>query len=137
MARKLLILVREAGIRLEASDISFNSYLPSTLPGTYDAGLFPGQINKYDDYFESRRKDIIANNLKMRIVACYEGTRAYISLMEVDSTHPFYNLEGNDNVVSVLSKRYLSRPLIIKGAGAGADVTASGVFSDILSIINS
>ncbi len=137
VSRKLLILVREAGMRLEASDIVFNEYLPQSLPDTYDPDRFPETLQAYDTYFENLRTKIKAFNRKLRIVARFESGKAEVMLKEVDQSHPFYNLEGNDNVVSIISKRYLVRPLVIKGAGAGADVTASGVFSDILSIINS
>jgi|WetSurMetagenome_2_1015567.scaffolds.fasta_scaffold30671_3 bifunctional aspartokinase / homoserine dehydrogenase 1 len=136
VSRKLLILVREAGMKLEASDIVFNEYLPSPLPDTFDAEKFPELLKGYDSYFENLREKINTLNHKLRVVARFEDGKAEVMLKEVDQTHPFFNLEGNDNVVSIFSKRYLVRPLVIKGAGAGADVTASGVFSDILSIVN-
>jgi bifunctional aspartokinase / homoserine dehydrogenase 1 len=136
VSRKLLILVREAGMRLEASDIVFNEYLPRPLPDSYEADKFPELLKSYDPHFEELRNKINALNRKLRIVARFESGKAEVMLKEVDQSHPFFNLEGNDNVVSIITKRYLVRPLVIKGAGAGADVTASGVFSDILSIIN-
>jgi aspartokinase/homoserine dehydrogenase 1 len=137
VSRKLLILVREAGIKIEASDIMFESFLPSPLPDVFVAGTFEDQMKNYDEYFEKVREGTIARNARLRVIARYADGKADITLKEVGASHPFFYLEGNDNVVSINSKRYPDRPLIIKGAGAGADVTAAGIFSDILSIINS
>ncbi len=136
IARKLLILVREAGIRLEASDIEVKNYLPHPLPEEYNPEHFLSHMRGYDDYFELERSNIAALNEKMRIIARYSKGKAGISLETVGLYHPFFILDGNDNIVSLYSRRYSERPLIIKGAGAGADVTASGIFADILSIIN-
>lgn len=136
VSRKLLILVREAGIKLEASDITMQNYLPGQMPATYDPSLFREQMEQYDSYFEDIRRELASQRMKLRVVASYAGGEASVSLRKVDGTHPFFNLEGNDNIVSVISDRYPVSPLVIKGAGAGADVTASGIFSDILAIIN-
>jgi aspartokinase/homoserine dehydrogenase 1 len=136
VSRKLLILVREAGIKIEASDIVFESYLPHPLPEVFVPGTFEDQMRNYDEYFEKVREGTIARNARLRVIARYENGKADICLKEVEASHPFFYLEGNDNVVSIYSKRYLNQPLIIKGAGAGADVTAAGIFADILSIIN-
>lgn len=136
VSRKLLILVREAGIEIEASDIVLENYLLHPLPTEFQADRFEAQMRSYDEYFEQKRQGNDLRNARMRIIACYDNGKACISLKEVDQSHPFFNLDGNDNVVSIYSKRYSERPLIIKGAGAGADVTASGIFADVLSIIN-
>ncbi len=136
VSRKLLILVREAGIKIEASDIVFEGYLPHPLPEVFVAGTFGDQMRNYDEYFEKVREGTVARNVRLRVIARYENGKANIYLKEVDASHPFFYLEGNDNVVSIYSKRYHDQPLIIKGAGAGADVTAAGIFADILSIIN-
>jgi len=136
VSRKLLILVRETGIKIEASDILFESYLPHPLPKIYIADTFQDQMKSYDEYFEKVREGTALRNGRIRVIASYENGKAGICLKEVASSHPFFYLEGNDNVVSIYSRRYPDRPLIIKGAGAGADVTASGIFADILSIIN-
>jgi len=93
-------------------------------------------MRSYDEYFEKVREGTMARNARLRIIASYEKGKAEICLKEVGASHPFFYLEGNDNVVSIYSKRYPDQPLIIKGAGAGADVTAAGIFADILSIIN-
>ncbi|HNX66065.1 MAG TPA: hypothetical protein PKH02_04230 [Bacteroidales bacterium] len=137
VSRKLLILAREAGVRLEASDIVVEDYLPSKLPARYEADKFAAQMREYDGYFEEIRENIVKFNRRLRIIAQFRNGEAKIMLREVDSAHPFFHLDGNDNVISILTKRYPTRPMIIKGAGAGADVTASGIFSDILSIVNS
>ena len=136
VSRKLLILVREAGIKIEASDIVFENYLPHPLPEIYKNDKFLDHMKSYDEYFEKVREGTAERNERMRVIASYENGKAGIYLKEVGSSHPFFYLDGNDNVVSIYSKRYPDRPLIIKGAGAGADVTASGIFADILSIIN-
>jgi aspartokinase/homoserine dehydrogenase 1 len=136
ISRKLLILVREAGIRLEVSEINFMDYLPQQLPEDFNPLCFHHLMREYDDYFEMKREGLAERNEKLRIIARYSNGHAGISLEAVGSGHPFYILEGNDNIVSLFSKRYSERPLIIKGAGAGADVTASGIFADILSTIN-
>jgi aspartokinase/homoserine dehydrogenase 1 len=136
VSRKLLILVREAGIKIEASDIKLESYLPHPLPEVFVDGTFGDQMRNYDEYFEKVRAETIERNARLRIIARYENGKADIYLREVGASHPFFYLEGNDNVVSIYSKRYPDQPLIIKGAGAGADVTAAGIFADILSIIN-
>ena len=137
VSRKLLILAREAGMRIEASDIIVEDYLPAPLPLKYEPAEFESQMREYDGYFEKIRENIVKFNRSLRVIARFRGGEAKIMLKEVDSSHPFFHLEGNDNVISILTKRYPSRPMIIKGAGAGADVTASGIFSDILSIVNS
>jgi len=137
ISRKLLILAREAGMRLESSDIIVDNYLPQPLPVKYEPEKFAAQMQEYDDYFEKIRENIVNFNRRLRIIARFRDGEAKILLREVDSSHPFFHLDGNDNVISILTKRYPARPMIIKGAGAGADVTASGIFSDILSIVNS
>jgi len=136
LSRKILILSREAGFRLEASDVEFINYLPAPLPGRYEPAMFRKQMEQYDDYFEGQRAGLDSANERIRIIAAYRDGRASISAVRIGAGHPFFYLEGNDNIVSLYSQRYKERPLIIKGAGAGADVTAAGIFADILSIIN-
>lgn len=136
IARKLLILVRESGFPLEASDIEFEDYLPGPVPERYDSAAFPSQMRDFDDFFERQRADLSHRNEKIRIIAGYESGRASVRSVRVSAEHPFYCVEGNDNIVSVYSERYSYQPLIIKGAGAGADVTAAGIFADILSVVN-
>lgn len=137
VGRKLLILVREAGFGLEEPDVIFHDYLPRPINGDYQKDNFIQMIKEYDPYFEELRKGITSRGSMLRVIARYAEGKAEISLEEVGRSHPFYNIEGSDNIVSIYSKRYLERPLIVKGAGAGADVTASGIFADILSVINS
>ena len=136
LSRKILILAREAGVPLEVADVEFINYLPGLLPEKYDPALFKTQMEQYDDFFEDQRAGLASKNEKIRIIAAYREGRALISAVRVGAGHPFYYLEGNDNIISLCSQRYSERPLIIKGAGAGADVTAAGIFADILSIIN-
>ena len=84
----------------------------------------------------SKRKNAEAKNKVLRFIAMLEKEKAVIRLMEVDATHPFYNLSGSDNIISFTTERYHDRPLVVKGPGAGAEVTAAGVFAEIITIGN-
>jgi aspartokinase/homoserine dehydrogenase 1 len=136
VARKLLILVRESGFPLEAGGISVEDFLPGPGPGKYEPDKFLLQMQEFDDFFEQQREILSHRKERIRIIAGYEYGRAFVRSLRISPDHPFYFLEGNDNIVSVFSARYSERPLTIKGAGAGADVTAAGIFADILSIVN-
>jgi aspartokinase/homoserine dehydrogenase 1 len=93
-------------------------------------------VEKLDADFEQRRKALSAEGKCWRFVASLENGRAGIGLQEVDSLHPFFNLQGSDNIITLYTERYNALPMVIKGAGAGAAVTASGVFADIVSVVN-
>ncbi len=95
-----------------------------------------GPDEKLDAGFEARRKELEINGKRLRFVASLEGGKAEIGLREVDSHSPFYHLEGSNNVILLTTERYNEYPLQIKGYGAGASVTAAGVFADIISIAN-
>ena len=133
--RKLVILSREAGYRLEQADVEKHLFIPEE----YFAGSlndFWKNIEKLDAGFEARRKELEINGKRLRFVASLEGGKAEIGLREVDSHSPFYHLEGSNNVILLTTERYNEYPLQIKGYGAGASVTAAGVFADIISIAN-
>lgn len=133
--RKLVILSREAGYHLEQADVKKNLFVPEEyFAGSLDD--FWKNIEKLDAGFEARRKELAAEGKRLRFVARLEDGKAEIGLQEVDSGSPFYHLEGSNNVILLTTERYNEYPLQIKGYGAGASVTAAGVFADIISIAN-
>lgn len=134
--RKLVILSREAGYRVETEDVLKQNFIPEEfMSGGLDS--FFGNIeNQVDDKFEVKRKNAETNNLHFRFVAKLENGKAEVGLKEVDRTSPFYSLESSNNVILITTERYKEYPIEIKGYGAGAEVTAAGVFADIISIAN-
>ena len=135
VARKVLILARESGYKIEMSDIKINRFIPNQLfDGTIDD--FWKNIENLDAEFEQRRKKLQAENKKWRFVARFENGVAEAGLQEVDSRHPFYDLEGSNNLVMYTTERYQQFPMLIKGYGAGASVTAAGVFADLIKVSN-
>ncbi len=135
VARKILILARESGYKIEMEDIKINRFIPdSYFEGTLDD--FWSSISEVDDSFEVNRKKLEAENKKWRFVAKFESGIAEVGLQEVDSKHPFYDLEGSNNLVMYTTERYHEYPMLIKGYGAGASVTAAGVFADVIKVSN-
>jgi len=135
VVRKLVILTREAGYRVEQSDVKKNLFIPSKyFDGTIEE--FWADIRQMDAEFETRRKELENEHKHLRFVAKYEDGKCEVGLQEVGQNHPFYELEGSNNIIQITTERYNEYPMIIKGYGAGASVTAAGVFSDIISIAN-
>lgn len=133
--RKLVILARESGYRLEADDVEKHLFIPQEMfDGTLDD--FWKKLPALDAEFEQRRKDLEEKGRKMRFVARLENGKGCIELAEVDQYHPFYNLQGSNNIILLTTERYKEYPMMIQGYGAGAAVTAAGVFADIMSIAN-
>ena len=133
--RKLVILAREAGYRLEQEDVEKHLFVPDDFfSGTLDE--FWQRIPSLDAGFEERRKRLEAEHKHWRFVARLEDGKASVGLQEVDASHPFYNLEGSNNIILLTTERYREYPMMIQGYGAGASVTAAGVFADIMSIAN-
>ena len=133
--RKLVILTREAGYRIEQSDVIKHLFIPDEyFKGSIED--FWKKIPELDAEFEERRKRLVAEGKRCRFVASYNDGVATVELREVDSKHPFYNLEGSNNVILLTTERYKEYPMEIKGYGAGASVTAAGVFADIICIAN-
>lgn len=130
--RKILILARECGTPLELSDIHQKSFLPESCSKVISIENFYQELHQYRDYFFKIRKEAEKEKKRLRFIARYENGRASVGLESVKQSHPFYQLEGKDNMVLYNTSRYAEQPLIIRGAGAGAEVTASGVFSDII-----
>ncbi len=133
--RKLVILARESGYKVEQEDIEITQFIPKELlDGSIDE--FWEKLPELDDEFETRRKALEKAGKKWRYVARMEYGKCSISLCEVDKYHPFYNLQGSNNIILLTTERYKEYPMMIQGYGAGAAVTAAGVFADIMSIAN-
>jgi len=134
--RKILILARESGHELEIAHIKNNSFLPKESEETNSVDAFFESLKKNENHFQKIYADAQAKNSKLKYVAQFENGNASVGLQKIPKGHDFYNLEGSDNIVLFYTERYPDLPMIIKGAGAGADVTASGIFADIIRIGN-
>mgnify|MGYP000724421908 FL=1 len=134
--RKILILARESGDQLEIEDIGNNSFLPKESLDTNSNETFFASLKKYEEDFQKIYSQATEKDTKLKYVAQFENGKASVGLQEIPKGHDFYNLEGSDNIVLFFTDRYPTQPLIVKGAGAGADVTASGIFADIIRIGN-
>jgi bifunctional aspartokinase / homoserine dehydrogenase 1 len=133
--RKLVILAREAGYKIDQEDVSKNLFMPDDFfKGSLED--FWGKVPSLDADFEARRKVLESEKKHWRFVATFEEGKASVGLQEVDSHHPFYGLEGSNNIILLTTERYREYPMMIQGYGAGAGVTAAGVFADIMSIVN-
>ena len=133
--RKLVILSREAGYKVEQSDVERNLFVPqSYFDGTLEE--FWKNLPMLDAEFEAKRKVLAAKGMRQRFVAKMENGKLSIGLQEISQNHPLYQLEGSNNIVLLTTERYLDYPMLIQGYGAGASVTAAGVFANIMSIAN-
>ena len=133
--RKLVILTREAGYQVEQSDVEKHLFMPDTFfEGSLDD--FWKNLPTLDADFEARRQVLEAEHKRWRFVAKMDGGKTSVSLEAVDERHPFYGLEGSNNIVLLTTERYKEYPMLIQGYGAGASVTAAGVFANIMSIAN-
>ena len=134
VARKILILARESGFPLELEHISNKSFLPQDVLNTTSNEAFYKMINKYEEHFQAILAKADEKGARLKYVAQLENGKASVGLQEIQSNHDFYNLEGSDNIILFYTKRYKNQPLMVKGAGAGAEVTAAGIFGDIIRI---
>jgi len=135
VVRKLVILTREAGYQVEQQDVEKHLFVPNSyFEGNVDD--FWKQLPALDADFEKRRQQLEAEGKRWRFVATMEHGKTNVALKEVDRNHPFYNLEGSNNIVLLTTERYKEYPMQIQGYGAGASVTAAGVFANIMSIAN-
>jgi len=134
--RKIMILAREAGEQLEMDDISNKTFMPeSCMQGSVED--FYAEMERQEDYFKKLYKEAESQGKKLKFVATYSpsgdgGGKASVGLKHIDPAHDFYHLYGKDNIVLFFTNRYVEQPMVVKGAGAGAEVTASGVFADII-----
>lgn len=134
VARKILILSREIGLELEFDEIRISPILSKKCFEVDLLDDFFVELQALDIFFEKKKALAKANDKKLCYIATLHKGKAKISLQEIDSEHPFFNLSGADNIISIITKRYPNTPLVIKGHGAGAEVTAGGVLANILSI---
>ena len=135
VVRKLVILAREAGYKLNIEDVQLTPFM--------DAPYFEGSVEHFfdivdnlDKSFEEQREQLEKEGKKMRFIARFENGKATVALTPIDRNHPFFHLEDSNNMVLLTTKRYKQYPMVIQGYGAGADVTAAGVFADIIRIAN-
>ncbi len=133
--RKLVILAREAGHAIEQNDVEANLFIPQELfEGTLEN--FWAKLPQLDEQFEKERRELVAEKKHWRFIAKYENGKGSVSLCKVNERHPFYHLEGSNNIILLTTERYKEYPMLIQGYGAGAGVTAAGVFADIMRIAN-
>ena len=136
VARKILILAREAGYKLDMDNIDKTPFVPQEYLDTKDVAEFMEKVKELDSKYEAERQTREAKGLALRYVATFENGKAKIGFKEVDKSDPIYYLEGSNNIVLINSDNYSAHAMQIKGYGAGADVTAAGVFADIIKINN-
>jgi aspartokinase/homoserine dehydrogenase 1 len=134
VARKILILSREVGFEMELNDVEIENILPKACLEAKSVDDFFVELEKENDHFDKLLKTAEAEHKVLRFIAKMEDGKATVSLQSVDISNPFYSLSGSDNMISFTTDRYNERPLVIKGPGAGAEVTAAGVFAEIISL---
>ena len=136
VARKILILIRESGYKMEIDEIVNESFMPAECLDTTSNEAFFESLKNHATHFETIYKEALSKESRLKYVAQFENGKANVGLRFIPKDHPFYNLEGKDNIVLFFTDRYVDQPLLIKGAGAGAAVTASGIFADVIRIGN-
>lgn len=132
--RKMLILARDAGYPLEEKDIELQNMLPPSCMAADTVADFYKELENNTDYFENLKNTAAADQKVLRYIGKMEDGKVSISLQMVEESHPFFTLSGSDNIISFTTNRYKDRPLVVKGPGAGAEVTAAGVFADIINV---
>lgn len=136
VARKILILIRESGYKMEIEDIENNCFLPVDCMKTTNNDDFFKSLLTHSAHFEKLLAEAKSKDSRIKFVAKFDNGKASVGLQFIPKESPFYNLEGKDNIVEFYTDRYIDQPLIIKGAGAGAAVTASGIFADVIRVGN-
>lgn len=134
VARKILILSRESGMVLDLKDVEVENLVPADCRGEMTVDEFFIAMEKHDPYFDTLRGDAASKKEKLRYKAVMQDGKVKVHLGSVDEQHPFYSLSGSDNIILLTTERYHDRPMVIRGPGAGATVTAAGVFADIIRI---
>ncbi len=136
MGRKLLILLREAGMNLEMADIRIESLIPDALKDIPDVSNFMTKLPEFDEYFREMKMEAASEGKVLSYIAKYEDGKACVQLEKIPADHPFASMKGSDNIMAFTTDDYNEVPLVIRGPGAGANITASGIFADILKISN-
>ena len=134
VARKILILVRESGKKIELSNIKIKPFIPEDCFDTKNNDDFLNSLVKNEKHFRKILENTKQKSCKIKYVAEYKNGKASVGIKNIPKSHDFYNLEGSDNIILFFTQRYQEQPLIVKGAGAGSEVTAAGVFADIIRI---
>ena len=135
VVRKILILAREAGYPIDARDVQVKKFLPDDcFEG--DLNDFFEKVREHDAGFEARRQELAGQNRKWRFFATLDQGKASVELITIGADHPSFNLEGSNNIILFTTNRYNELPMVIKGYGAGAEVTAAGVFADLMRVVN-
>ena len=132
--RKMLILARDAGYALEPGDVKIESMLPKACLDAGTVAEFYAELKNEEKFFADMKAKAIAEGKVLRYIGKLEDGQVSITLQMVGEEHPFYTLSGSDNIISFTTERYIDRPLVVKGPGAGAEVTAAGVFADIVNV---
>ncbi|WP_303848533.1 bifunctional aspartate kinase/homoserine dehydrogenase I [Apibacter mensalis] len=132
--RKMMILARDAGYQIEEKDVELGAILPESCFKAPSIEDFYEELKKSDSYFNELKEKAENENKVLRYIGKLEDGKASVNLEFVDASHPFYNLTGSDNIISFTTERYKFNPLVIKGPGAGAEVTAAGVFADLINV---
>lgn len=133
-SRKMLILGREIGLPLEMSDVNIKDFLPDACLKAESIPAFYEELEKHEPYFSSFKKEAENSGRKLRLIGVLEDGKINIEVQIVDADHPFFGLSGSDNIISFTTSRYKNTPLVVKGPGAGAEVTAAGVFADLVRV---
>ncbi|MCW2120104.1 bifunctional aspartate kinase/homoserine dehydrogenase I [Flavobacterium sp. 7A] len=136
VARKILILIRESGNKMDIEEIANESFMPAACLQTSSNEAFFASLIEHAAHFDAIYKEALSKDSRLKYVAQFENGKACVGLQFIPKDHPFYNLEGKDNIVLFYTDRYVDQPLLIKGAGAGAAVTASGIFADVIRVGN-
>src|SRR5699024_1921960 len=134
--RKMLMHARDAGFPLETEDVKLEAILPKVCMEAESVDAFYQSLQEQNDYFENLKKEAASQQKLLRYIGTLEEGKVSISMEMVDITHPFYSLSGSDNIISFTTERYKNTPLVVKGPGAGAEVTAAGVFADLVNVGN-
>ncbi len=135
VVRKILILAREAGYPIEKKDVEVHKFLPDDcFKG--DLNDFFEKVREHAAEFEEKRKELAKQNKKWRFFATLDQGKARVELLTISADHPSFNLEGSNNIILFTTNRYRELPMVIKGYGAGAEVTAAGVFADLMRVVN-
>lgn len=132
--RKMLILARDAGYSMEENDVAIENMLPKACMAAVSVEDFYKELENNASHFERLKQEAESSGRVLRYIGKLENGKAEISLQMVDEAHPFFMLSGSDNIISFTTDRYKNRPLVVKGPGAGAEVTAAGVFADIINV---